>query len=95
MPRGAPATIAIDRRPGRQMETIAAQTLLVRAPAAPESLMRSIVVIFVPLDETRSGFEAALRKHAEKAQFIDNPPPIQPPPISEPELIPLWKWFTF
>jgi hypothetical protein len=57
--------------------------------------MRSFVVIFAPSGQKRSEVEAALREHAESAEFVDIPGDIPTEPPPDAEQLPLWRWFTF
>lgn len=57
--------------------------------------MGSFVLILVPCGQTRSDFEAALREHADSAEFVDVPNETHSEPVEDAEQLPLWRWFTF
>jgi hypothetical protein len=57
--------------------------------------MSSFVLVFVPCVKARDDIEAALRKHADSAEFIEDPAAARSETIDDAKQFPLWRWFTF
>lgn len=56
--------------------------------------MKSVVFIFVPVENGRANVESAIRQHLDLPEFIEVPSEAAHETIPDANQMPLWRWFV-